>query len=95
MQTIFKYPLKEFVYEPQEIELYSGSSILSVIEQDRQIVVYALTDPEEAESGSKRTFMFKVVGTGWDHAAMQIDLTGFAFLGTVKVGGFVRHVFWK
>lgn len=94
MQTIFKYPLKDHVIV-QEIELYSGSSILSVIEQDRQIMLYALTDPEEAEKGSKRTFSFMVIGTGWDHPANGIDLTGYAFLGTVKVGLFVWHIFWK
>lgn len=93
METIFKYPLKEEIV--QEIELYSGSSILSAIEQDRQIVMYALTNPEVAEQGVKRKFIFQVIGTGWDHEAMNIDLIGFAFLDTVKIGGFVWHVFWK
>lgn len=93
METIFKYPLLEEAF--QEIELYSGSSILSAIEQDRRIVVYALTNPEVAEQGTKRKFEFQVIGTGWNHEAMCIDLTGFAFLDTVKIGGFVWHVFWK
>jgi hypothetical protein len=94
MQTIFKYPLKGAAVI-QEIELYSGSQILSVIEQDRQVVVYVLTDPEEAERGDKRVFSFMVLGTGWNHPANNFDLTGYSFLGTVKDGGFVWHVFWK
>lgn len=88
MKTIYKYPITPR-HEVQELWLPLGSKILSVIEQDMQIQLYVSLEYPEAPKEAKHRFM--VVGTGW-----ELDYEGELFprfIGSVKQGPFVWHVF--
>jgi len=68
------------------IMLPAGSQILSVGIQDDQVRVWILLDPDAPKT---EACAFRVVGTGWD---VDRDSLGI-FIGTVRDGGFVWHVF--
>ena len=68
------------------IMLPAGSQILSVGIQDDQVRVWILLDPDAPKT---EAYAFRVVGTGWD---VDRDSLGI-FIGTVRDGGFVWHVF--
>ncbi|WP_135553297.1 DUF7352 domain-containing protein [Paenibacillus cymbidii] len=68
------------------MELPLGAQVVSVIEQNGKIMLYAICD--EMERMERRDLL--VVGTGW-----KIDLTDWPRvepIGTVKVDPFVWHV---
>lgn len=83
---IYKYPLQ--IEDEQIVEMPQGAVILSVINQNDQICVYALVDAG-SDFSAKR--LFRIFGTGSpvDSAA------GFNFIGTVPAhgGAMVWHVF--
>ena len=85
---IYKYTLE--VVDVQQLDLPTGSKILSVEEQNRKIVLYALVD--DTQSGLD-CFEIFIKGTG--HLADNID--NCEFLGTVKLyeGRLMSHVFYK
>ena len=87
MKNIYKYQL-EF-YENQVIKIQS-EKILSVIEQDNTIVVYATVD-DELEAND---FEFRILTTG---ESIKFELGDFNFLGTVKMSrsASVYHVFYR
>ena len=87
MKTIYKYPIAPF-HGIQEIKLPMGSVMLSVIEQNGEIMLYcSIANPE----AGKVTYRYMVVGTGWELDVKQDDFPD--FIGTVKCGSFVWHVF--
>jgi hypothetical protein len=86
MKTIYKYPLKNHT---TQIELPKGAQVLSVINQENVITVYASVETEnEMESVE-----FRIFGTGWDVGGEDLDLL--KFVGTVQVDWLVWHVFYK
>lgn len=82
---IFKYPLE--IETEQTIELPYGSTILSVINQNDKIVLYAEVHPDKVGYVKKQILIF---GTGHD---LYIDRG--QFLGTVSLfdGKLVFHVY--
>lgn len=86
MYTIYKYPLA--LTDKQVVEMQYPANILSVIEQSGEIVVYAIAD---RETSLTKEIAFYIAGTG----SNIDDFFAFNFLGTVKVGQFVWHVFWR
>ena len=88
MKTIYKYPL--IAMHTQTLELPKGSSILSVMNQFDEIVIYALVDTEE-----KQTEKYTITTHGTGHKAD--DVCNFKFLGTVKLedGRLMFHVFYR
>jgi hypothetical protein len=107
MKKIFKYKLE--AVDEQILELPRGSKILSVEEQNGDIVLYALVDSdaessklfgmnsegkwEEEDSKTSNSYSIIIHGTG--HPADDVD--GYNFLGTVKLQGglLMFHVFIK
>jgi hypothetical protein len=86
MKTIYKYPLD--VTDQQGLKLPWNSKILSVAEQNNQIVLYALVNTSEERIEQWLIFMR---GTGHDAE----DMENTRFLGTVKLrnGSLMFHVF--
>ncbi|TGE05574.1 DUF7352 domain-containing protein [Hymenobacter fodinae] len=84
-RTIHKYPLKPSGEQP--LPLPRGSRVLSAVEQNNSIVVYAEVDDQQQET---ETHTLYVYGTG--HV---LDHNGGAakFIDTVKVGPYVFHVY--
>jgi hypothetical protein len=85
MKKIFKYKL--VADGEQSILMPRHAEVTSVIEQNGDIIVYAIVDVNNQEVPHK----FCVLGTGWD--ASIIAEKRYAFLQTVKVGTYVWHVF--
>ena len=87
MITIYKYELQ--VVDEQEIEMYDEYKLLSVIEQNGKIVVYALIN---TDSNPRYNVKFIMRGTG-HNAEKAANLT---FLGTVKLlnGLLIYHIFY-
>lgn len=89
MQSVWKYTLE--AKESQKVEMPLGAKILSAEEQNDQIVIYAIVDPDEE---TYETFVVVVVGTGHEtHFALH-DMN---FLNTVKMenGKLMFHVFYR
>jgi len=86
MNRILKYELD--VIDRQTVALPIWSSILSVIEQDNRVVVYALVDDAITETRDK---VFRIVGTGHPFP----DHEECTYLATVSTfgGSLVWHVF--
>lgn len=86
MRRIYKYPL--ITTDAQLIELPVGSSVLSVIDQNDCIMLYALVDDEVVE---KQPYKISIHGTG--HNAYEA--TPGEFVGTVVLydNALVFHVF--
>lgn len=85
MKRIFKYQLKRTDY--QRLHLPIGSKILSVVQQNDNLVLYALVDDDVS---IKRPYGVYILITG--HSAC--DVSDATFLGTVKLLD-VAHVFIK
>jgi hypothetical protein len=85
---IFKYTIP--VQDKTELKLPVGSQILSVAEQNEEIVVYALTTSNTAT----RKVTILVIGTG---NPITENISEYTFLGTVKLlhGALMFHVFYK
>ena len=82
---VFKYPLE---VRSNVLTVPFGAQILSVGQQNGQLCLWALVEPEAREVQIEIT----VVGTGWDIKGRLSDFVD-GFLGTVQVGAFVWHVF--
>lgn len=87
MKRIFKYELE--VKDNQTLEIASDD-ILSVQEQNEEVVVYALVDTERPSV----KYEFSMNGTG---NPINFDIENFKFLGTVKMydGSLMYHVFYR
>ncbi|MDF2649633.1 MAG: hypothetical protein K0Q73_5438 [Paenibacillus sp.] len=89
MAIIYKYKV-EPKHDVQTIEVVYGARLISAIEQNGEIMVYALTEHDYHKSLGIQSKNIFVVGTGWDFDLgneFQKNL-----IGTVKVGTFVWHV---
>ena len=86
MRKIFKYQLE--ITDYQTIEVKSPAVLLSVAEQNNQIVMYAIVD--DLEYGIPVDVM--IIGTG---RPIKDDVENYKFLGTVKLanGRLMFHVF--
>ena len=93
MEKIYKYLIDnqdKYVHE-QNLRIPYGSRIISCTEQRSLIAVYAavnVSQPIEVDV----YIPFRVVGTG---VPIPEDNHEYTFLGTVKDGGLVWHVFYK
>lgn len=98
MQTIYKYPIE--VTDIQFVSMPTQSKPIAVDTQGDQLCIWAAVDTEFTEA--KREI--RIVGTGnpinfpcfgrYDHVTYEGE-PPFYFLGTVKQGPFVWHVFWR
>lgn len=98
MQTIYKYPIE--LTDIQFISLPVDSKFLTVDTQDDQLCIWATVNTEFPEI--KREI--RIVGTGnpinfpchgrYDHINFENEIP-FYYIGTVKQGSFVWHVFWR
>jgi len=88
MKAIFKYPLE--IKDEQQIEMYAHAFILSVKEQNNEIVLYAKISHEEEKKEMRTIYIF---GTGHD---IPNTLNAY-FLDTVMTNGgrLVWHIFVK
>lgn len=86
-RRIFKYELK--LDSVNIVAMPKGAEVISVIEQNNGIMVYAIVDPNETKMEDK---VFTIVGTGRD---MTFDADDYVFLGTVSMfeGRYIWHVF--
>ena len=86
MIRIFKYTLD--IVDEQTLNLPTGSKIVSVIEQNNDVVLYALVDDEEKHTNGH---VIRIVGTGHPFP----DCGEHFFVGTVSnhAGSRVWHVF--
>jgi hypothetical protein len=82
MTTIYKH-----VLPVGEMTAINCVRPISVIEQNGEITVYTLQDED-----LNKELLFYVAGTGWN---MDQDILRFNFLGTVKIGALVWHVFYR
>jgi len=87
MKRIFKYPLE--VEDHQILEIPSNR-LLSVQEQNGEVVVYAMVDTVKPPI----KYEFAINGTG---NPVNFDADNFNFLGTVKLynGSIMFHVFYR
>ena len=87
MNVIYKYELSGDT--PQTVLLPINSTILSVVEQNQRIVMYALVDVEQENT---QEIQFLLLGTGLN---FDNTLDGYTFLNTVKLsdGAIMVHVF--
>ena len=90
MRTIYKYVLK--VTDIQNLTLPSGSRIISVEEQNGEIVLYAVVNTSMKTNTITDKYVIFIIGTG--HCAD--NSIGNTFLGTVKLaaGQLMFHVFY-
>lgn len=90
MENIYKYNIYPSDKQRLMIRCKSINNILSVDEQDGNIVAYALRDDEN----QFKYYDFIVVGTGHP---VHFNRNEYKFLGTVKLydGKFMFHVFCK
>ncbi len=88
--TIFKYPLA--IVDQQKRTIPGLKRILSVAEQRRQLVLYALVGKSDTVNRPVDVDIL-IIGTGHPIATV----TGFDFLGTVKMfgGELMWHIFVK
>ena len=87
MNAIYKYELSGDT--PQTILLPISSTVLSVVEQNEKIVMYALVDNE---TQGKMQAKILLLGTG---QTFDNTLDGYTFLNTVNLlgGSLMLHVF--
>ena len=87
MNAIYKYKLSEG--KVQWVSLPIGSTVLSVVEQHQDIVMYAVVDVEQENT---QEIEFLLLGTG---QFFNIALGDYTFLNTVKLSGgnLMLHVF--
>ena len=87
MNAIYKYELNGDTL--QTVSLPINSTILSVVEQHQDIVMYAVVDTEQQ---GKIQVQFLLLGTGLN---FDNTLDGYSFLNTVKLldGAIMVHVF--
>lgn len=83
MRTVYKYPL--IVHDEQELVLPKSAQILSVMNQQDNLVLYALVDTEETEREAHTVY---VHGTGY-----PVDKPGMFIGSVVMFGSYMIHVF--
>jgi hypothetical protein len=86
MKAIYKYQLD--VAESTTLEIKTNN-ILNAIEQDKQIMIYAMID----DSLPTKKYDIRTYGTGFE--ILKEDINEYTFLNTVKVEWCVFHVFYK
>jgi hypothetical protein len=86
-ETIWKFVLKPV--DEQTVEMPSHARVLSAKEQDGEICVWALVNPNDY----KTQRMFRVVGTG--HTSERLDLWQFVDTVMLAGGALVFHVFTR
>ena len=86
-KKILKYPIP--IKDESQIDLPIGSKILSAVEQNDTIVMYAMVNTEITDV---RPVTVRVIGTG---NLIENQMTEFKFLGTVNMhrGLLMWHVF--
>lgn len=95
MSVVYKYPVNPD-NKVQYMDFPSSSKILSAIEQNGQIMIYALVQDPFAPNiwDSKKRLL--VLGTGWEfNEVREYEILPFSeirFIGSVKIGSFVWHV---
>lgn len=87
MKRIYKYELNE--QGVQTLKMPKGAEVISAIEQNNKVIVYAIVDITKENEERE----FSVIGTGWNIPDELLESN--KFIGTVKVGIFVWHVFFK
>lgn len=85
-KSIYKYKLD--VAERTTLEIKTNN-ILSAIEQNNQIMIYAMVD----DSLPVKKYDLRTYGTGAE--ILKEDIGDYTFLNTVKVDWCVFHVFYK
>lgn len=89
MKTIYKFQL--YVMDEVTIPMQPGAEILTVREQDGQLALWAIVDPDRPATEMRR---FRVVGTGNPMHAFQPT---WRYIGTIQqataFGEMVWHVF--
>ena len=87
MNAIYKYKLSG--EKVQWVSLPIGSTVLSVVEQNEKIVMYAVVDVEQENT---QEIQFLLLGTGLNFDGV---LGSHSFLNTVKLsdGNVMVHVF--
>lgn len=81
MKTIFKYDISA----EKNVAFPKGAEIISVGQQNGQIMAWAIVDPEEIETDFR---FFEIVRTGHPLSPVEKE-----FLGTVFIAPFGLHVF--
>jgi hypothetical protein len=89
LNKIFKYTLN--ITDTQMLDLPFKSKILSVMEQNNNIVLYAVVNEHQ---GIMDKYTIAVIGTG---NPISIDIDKYTFLNTVKLhnGTLMFHIFYK
>lgn len=90
MAKIFKYAI-EPKPELQRISVPYGARLLSAIEQNGDVFLYAMTFPLSRPDTVLVERKIYCVGTGWDFDMNKLFVNH--FIDTVKAGPYVWHVF--
>ena len=90
-RRIFKYTLYPY---SQTIKVPAGTTVLSVINQRENLVLY-VSVPEDNDPEVVKDLEIAIVGTG--HTFSFDTVNDFTFLGTVSTfgGDLIWHVFYK
>jgi hypothetical protein len=96
--VIYKYPLQiDEDMKPQIIEMPGYTEVLSVMEQDKKIVLYCKHTAYKYENhdwkAAKAPHKFLVLGTGWEYELTQGKPISGQFVGSVKIDALMWHVY--
>lgn len=97
MYKIYKYQITPDNVESGSITLPYNAKILSVINQNENIMLYCLVNAEEDRTEERSLIL---LGTGWDIDDVKMDMINyhnFNFIGTVVQldGKLVWHLWMK
>lgn len=89
MLTVYKYPINPSD-EKIELKIPGGGNILSAgLDPVNRLCVWALVDPDEEECATN----IYCVGTGWPIDWIMEEEDALNFVGSVKDGPYMWHVF--
>lgn len=89
MLTVYKYPINPST-EKIELKIPGGGNVLSAgLDPSGQICVWALAQPDEEECITN----IYCVGTGWPLDWILEEEDALNFVGSVKDGPYMWHVF--
>lgn len=89
MLTVYKYPINPSD-EKIELKIPGGGNILSAgLDPVNRLCVWALVDPDEEDC----TTNIYCVGTGWPIDWIMEEEDALNFVGSVKDGPYMWHVF--
>ena len=89
MLTVYKYPINPSD-EKIELKIPGGGNILSAgLDPVNRLCVWALVNPDEEE----RATNIYCVGTGWPIDWIMEEEDALNFVGSVKDGPYMWHVF--